>query len=423
MLEQPVVRLQALGSLAQHEAAARLLEALTQHLGVHLRVHSAAGGVDVVVVQHEVLVAEQRVESESLHEQLADLHHHHHAELLLAALLLDEGVEGLTLLLSSLAHVVHQLLAHCLVDLVCDAALEATGELARSELAVVVVVLLAALLLEALANAVAEVVCRLVHRHVLRHPFIGNGGDDLLLNLEYRGTAFHLLGALVTVVVKARALEGEFLRLANVHADDVLVEAVGHIAGARGVGAALGSQARHRLAVLGTLELHLHAVALRNRMRVVGDVLGVMLRRFIHMALDLVFAHLERLHRDGNRLIGRELVVGLREHHDGERELAVASDGAIMLGLRRVRGREVLLVDSIRNKTLDRLLLHDGVEILDAHLLLGDLSDRLVLFRAQAHLLSELDVGVLQHLVHLNGRCDAFETQLAVIELSLSNLH
>ena len=29
VLEQPVVRLQALGSLAQHEAAARLLEALT----------------------------------------------------------------------------------------------------------------------------------------------------------------------------------------------------------------------------------------------------------------------------------------------------------------------------------------------------------------------------------------------------------
>ena len=158
-------------------------------------------------------------------------------------------------------------------------------------------------------------------------------------------------------------------------------------------------------------------------MRVVGDVLSVVLCRLVHVALDLVFAHLERLHRDGNRLIGRELVVGLREHHDGERELTVAGDGAIVLGLRRVRGREVLLVDGIRDKTLDRLLLHDGVEVLDAHLLLGDLSDRLVLFRAQAHLLSELDVGVLQHLVHLNGRCDAFETQLAVIELSLSNLH
>ena len=368
-------------------------------------------------------MAEQRVKSESLHEQLADLHHHHHAELLLAALLLDEGVEGLTLLLSGLAHVVHQLLAHCLVDLVGDAALETTSELARSELTVVVVVLLTALLLEALANAVAEVVCRLVHRHVLRHPLVGNSGDDLLLNLEHGGAAFHLLGALVAIVVKARALEGELLRLADVHADDILVEAVGHVTGARGVGAALGGQARHRLAVLGALELHLHAVALRNRMRVVSDVLGVVLGRLVHMALNLVLAHLERLHRDGNRLIGRELVVGLREHHDGERELAVASDSAIVLGLRRVRGREVLLVDGIRDKTLDRLLLHDGVEVLDAHLLLGDLSDRLVLFRAQAHLLSELDVGVLQHLVHLNGRCDAFEAQLAVIELSLSNLH
>ena len=343
--------------------------------------------------------------------------------MLLAALLLDEGIERLALLLGGLAHVDHQLLAHGLVDVVGDAALEALRKLACGELAVVVVVLLAALLLEALADAVAEVLSRLVHGHVLLHPLVGDLGRDLFLNLEHGGDAIDFLRALLALVVKAWPLEGEFLGLADVHADDVLIEAVGHVTGARGVGAALGGQARHRLAALGAHKLHLHAVALGNRMRIGSNILGVVLGRLVHVALDLLFAHREGLHRDGDGLIGGKLVFRLRKHDDGEGELAIANDCVVVLGLRRVGGREVLLVDGVGNKAVDRLLLHHGVEVLDAHLLLGDLRDRLVLFRTQAHLLSKLDIGALEHLVHLSGRGDAFEAQPAVIELSLSYLH
>ena len=123
MLEEPLVRLDALGRLAQREAAARLLHLATHALGV-LRVHGSAGLLHVLVAHHQALVAEQGVQRVALHEHLARLHHHHHVELLLAALLLDELVPRHVLLLHLGAHVVHEVAGHGLVHLVGDAAFQ-----------------------------------------------------------------------------------------------------------------------------------------------------------------------------------------------------------------------------------------------------------------------------------------------------------
>ena len=118
-----------------------------------------------------------------------------------------------------------------------------------------------------------------------------------------------------------------------------------------------------------------------------------------------------------------KLVVGLHRHDQREPVLLPALHGHLRLGLGRIGRDDVLLVDGERDQRLDGLRLHDGVQVLDAHLLLGHLGDRLVLFGAQAHLLGEPDLRLLQRAVHfVNGR-HGVELDLAVAELLLSHFH
>ena len=158
-------------------------------------------------------------------------------------------------------------------------------------------------------------------------------------------------------------------------------------------------------------------------MRVVGHELGVALGNLVDLLVHLALVDRHLLDGDGDRLVGRQLVVRLRREVQAELERLAALERRLGLGLRRERGDDADLVDGERHEGLDRLVHDDRVQILDAHALLGGLGHRLVLLGAHAHLLGEREVRVVERVAHLGRRGNGVDQQAAVVELLLSDFH
>ena len=422
MLHKVLAGAEALSGLAEGEAEPILLHLLASAARV-ARVHLEASVVEVLLGVGQVVVAVVRVEAVALHERLAHADHGRHVHLLLAAVLLAELLPGLSRGGNLLAQVL-LLLAHgAFVDLVGDGALEALGERAGGQVALVVLVVGLALLVDLLAEVLAHRGEVLVHGHVLLDPLVVDDGHDLLLNLEHRDRGLVGFHDLVHVLVEARALEREGAGVADVHADDVLVEAHGHEVEAGLVRAALGREAGDDLAVLGHFHLQLAGVALGDGMRVGFHVGLVVAGQLADLLVDGLFVRLERLGVELDGAVVAQLVGGLGHHVEHELEGLAALDHVAGLRHGRERGDDVVLVERGRDEHLDGRVGDGGIEVADAQLLGDDLLRGLPLLRMDAHLPAEHLARLVERIGDIGGRRRDVEPDVAVVLLLLHYLH
>ena len=334
---------------------------------------------------------------------------------------MHELLEGDALLLQLAAQVGHERLLHGLVHLVLNAALETLGQLGCRNLQLVRLVLGATVGRQAIGYAAAQSGRIAVHGQVLGHPFVIDGGDDLFLHLLDGDGAVD--GVALVVGVHAGQVEGERLRFAHVHADEMLLEVLGHEAHAGEVRAAFGGQVVHLLAVLEGFERQQEAVAFLHRVRLVRHELRVALGDLRDLLLDLGLLDLERRHGDGHGLVGLQLVVGLRRDANLEREGLAALERTGGLRKSRERRRDVALVDGERHEVLHGLLLHDGVEVLDAQLLLDGLLHGHARRGLHAHLLGEPVLSRREGMADLGGGGYGLQQDASVVELLFGYLH
>ena len=158
-------------------------------------------------------------------------------------------------------------------------------------------------------------------------------------------------------------------------------------------------------------------------MRVVGHEVRVVVGELGKLLVDFFWVELERRHRDGDRIVGGQLVIGLRRDHEGERERLAALERGGHLGHGRERRGDVALVDGERHKVFDGLLLHDGIEVLDAELLFGRLGHRAAGGDAQVHLLGETAMRHGERVAHFGGGCDSLKLDAAAVKLLLGHFH
>ena len=370
-----------------------------------------------------MLVAVHRVQAEALHQHLASLHHEHHAELLLAAVLGHELLPGHAGLLKLHAQVLHELVARGLVDLIGDAALEAARELAHGHLLHVALVGLALLGLEDAAHIGHQGLLAREHGHVRLHPGIVDDRHDLLLNLLHGHRAGDGLVHHFPVLGAQGGLEGELLGLARLHADERLIESLGHVAPAHEVGAILTGERLDLLAVVEALHGNGAGVPRRKRLGVGHDIGDGVLGNLLQLLVDGSLVEGEGGHRDLHRLVGGELVGGLHRDVQGERELLAALELHRGRGLRRKSRHEVAAVERPGHEHLDGVGLDDLVQISDAQLFFRQLLDGFARCGTHAHLHGESLGGLLERVVNLDGRRLAIELDDAVGELFLGYLH
>ena len=203
----------------------------------------------------------------------------------------------------------------------------------------------------------------------------------------------------------------------------MLLEVLGHEAHAGEVRAAFGGQVVHLLAVLEGFERQQEAVAFLHRVRLVRHELRVALGALRALLLDLGLLDLERRHGDGHGLVGLQLVVGLRRDANLEREGLAALERTGGLRKSRERRRDVALVDGERHEVLHGLLLHDGVEVLDAQLLLDGLLHGHARRGLHAHLLGEPVLSRREGMADLGGGGYGLQQDASVVELLFGYLH
>ena len=141
------------------------------------------------------------------------------------------------------------------------------------------------------------------------------------------------------------------------------------------------------------------------------------------LLLDLGLLDLERRHGDGHGLVGLQLVVGLRRDANLEREGLAALERTGGLRKSRERRRDVALVDGERHEVLHGLLLHDGVEVLDAQLLLDGLLHGHARRGLHAHLLGEPVLSRREGMADLGGGGYGLQQDASVVELLFGYLH
>ena len=368
-------------------------------------------------------MAVHRVQAEALHQHLAGLHHEHHAELLLAAVLGHELLPRHAGLLKLHAQVLHELVARGLVDLIGDAALEAARELAHGHLLHVALVGLALLGLEDAAHIGHQGLLAREHGHVRLHPGIVDDRHDLLLDLLHGHRAGNGLVHHFPVLGAQGGLEGELLGLARLHADERLIESLGHVAPAHEVGAVLAGERLDLLAVVEALHGDGAGVPRRKRLGVGHHVGDGVLGNLLQLLVDGSLVEGEGGHRDLHRLVGGQLVGGLHRDVQGERELLAALELHRGRGLGRERRHEVAAIERPRHEHLDGVGLDDLVQIGDAELFLRQFLDGLARCGTHAHLHGEGLGGLLERVVNLDGRRLAIELDDAVGELLLGYFH
>ena len=176
---------------------------------------------------------------------------------------------------------------------------------------------------------------------------------------------------------------------------------------------------------LATEGLHrdLAGVALLDRMRIVGHVLGVAVGHLGDLRVDLRRVDDERRDGDRDRVVGGQLVVGLGGDRDLELEGLAALQARLGIDLGREGRDDARLVDGEGHERFLRLGRYDGVEIADAHALLGDLGDRLALLGTQVHLLGERQMRGVERLGDLFGGRDGVDDHFAAVGFLLGDLH
>ena len=241
----------------------------------------------------------------------------------------------------------------------------------------------------------------------------------LLLALEHRDLA--VKGSLT--LGGAGHIEGELLDIALGHADEVLLELIGHKAHAQDVGAPVGAQVIQALAALGDLEGDLRGAGSVERLGIALLVGGEALSELLDLLIDQRIVEIQRRDGDGHGLVAGKLVIGLGSHLHLELEDLAALDGLVDDGRRRERRAQVALVHGERHEVVDSHLLGNGVQVLDAELLLGCLDRRLALWNFHAHARAERIMRHIERLGHLGGCSGGGELDEAVLDLLLGNLH
>ena len=154
-----------------------------------------------------------------------------------------------------------------------------------------------------------------------------------------------------------------------------------------------------------------------------SDVRGVAVGKLGNLRVDLGLVDGKRGKRNLDGIVRGELVFWLGADLQGEAEILIALEGRARRGMWRKRGNDAALVDGHGSERLEGVCLDDGIEVLDAHLFLGDLLDGLAGLGIDAHGVGEVELRECERLVDVIGAGGDFEDDLAIRLLDLAGLH
>ena len=264
------------------------------------------------------------VEGELARELCSDLHQENVVELVfLDALLLEVVLKGDVLVTQAGGELLACLLDGDAVDEVADLTFEALGQLVSSEHLSTAVVFVLVLGLELLRDLLAQVLEALHAGHCGFCPGVVQRGrlhvDDALYG---NGSGVFLHDRLtVGAELELGTLEGEALRLTDFHADDCLVEVVGHGQCTGVVLASVSAQRLDFLAILRRFHGKLDLVAFDdNVVGVVSHSNSCRLGHLLDFLIDLGRLDLLRGKRDGNGLVALQFEFGHGYAHEVEDE-------------------------------------------------------------------------------------------------------
>ena len=273
--------------------------------------------------------------------------------------------------------------------------------------------------LELVLDAFAERLRIAEERHVLGNPFVIDFRNDLLLQLQHRDRAGNLRRAFV-----GRGVEGDFLRLARLHAQKRHVEAGRHVAFAHRVGTAFRVEDLKGLAVLLRVgNGDLHVVVHLDRTCFDGLVGSEAQRGLAHLLFDFLRVQRERLRRELDRLVGFQLELRLGQNLHGEGELGTAVQRSLGSGRRREGGHDALLLNGERHEELRHARHHERVQVRHAQVLFGLLCVGLALLGLHAHLLQERDGRPVERLLHVGDGRRGLHEETVPHQLLLHYLH
>ena len=223
--------------------------------------------------------------------------------------------------------------------------------------------------LEGEAYLLAQLVDGIVTRHDALDPLVGEFGKNLFLHLLDGHRAIVGTHDTQAVRVVALAFELEALRLAHVHAQQLLVEALGHEATAHRVDAAVRADAAQTLAVEAHLDGDEEAVIRTDRMRLGGDEVRIHVHVCAYLLVDIDVDGFEWRHGDLHGIIRAEGETGLGNDVDleGEGMSSLETGSGLDLGLGQ--GGDATLVEGEGDEHVHCLRLEDGVDVVYAKVL------------------------------------------------------